>query len=75
MSDYLQKYRNYQKEWSKLAFDGKMDEYKNLVKKAKDECYPNLTEEDWDELIRSSNMVQSKLVYDELKRKYLKSND
>lgn len=75
MSRYLQKYIEYRDAWSKLAFDGKMQEYRDLVKKAKEECYPNFDEEDWDELIRSTNMVQAKIAYDKLKREYLKQGE
>lgn len=73
MSKYLEKYLNYQKEWSELAFNGKMQEYRDLVKKAKDECYPNFDEEDWNGLIRSTNMVQAQIAYDKLKKEYLKN--
>ena len=75
MSKYLQKYIEYRDAWSKLALDGKMQEYKDLVKKAKEECYPNFDEEDWDELIRSTPMVQAKIAYDKMKKQYLRESE
>lgn len=62
MSKILEKYLEYRKEWSKLAYEGKENEYKKLVKEAHDELYPKFSKEDWEYLIKTAPNAMAKIA-------------
>ena len=69
MSKILEKYLEYQEEWSKLACEGKEGEYEKLVKQAHDELYPKFSKEDWEELIKITPNIQAKIAWTKEKEK------
>lgn len=61
MTEFLEKYLELRKKWSRLAYEGKEEEYKKLVKEAHEELYPHFSTEDWEYLIKSAPNNQAKI--------------
>lgn len=72
MSEFLEKYLELRKHWSKLAHEGKDDEYTKLVEKAHDELYPKFSREDWEYLIKTAPNAMAKIELKKCMEYFLK---
>lgn len=74
MSKFLEKYLEYQKLWGKYFWDEEEEKAYSLMEKADKECYPNFTKEDWEYLIKNTNLPEAKLGYKKEMEKYYRED-
>lgn len=74
MSKFLEKYLEYQKVWSKYYWDDEEEKADSVFEKAKEECYPNFTKEDWEYLIKKAHLPEGKIGFKKEMEKYYKED-
>ena len=64
----------FKNETIRTVWDKEEEKAYSLMEKADKECYPNFTKEDWEYLIKNTNLPEAKLGYKKEMEKYYRED-